>query len=84
MDVEPTRPPGSLGLLLVDPEPDARTHVVDLCTRTGAAQVIAEVSLGAKAFQVAEAMRPDIILVASSLSDMTGLEALRRRGWQVE
>jgi DNA-binding LytR/AlgR family response regulator len=67
-----------LGLLLVEPDAAARAHMVDLCARTGgAAQVIAEVHLGAEAFQVAEALRPDIICVASSLSDMTGLEAVR-------
>jgi two-component system LytT family response regulator len=67
-----------LGLLLVEPDAAARAHMVDLCARTGgAAQVIAEVYLGGEAFQVAEALRPDIIFVASSLSDMTGLEAVR-------
>src|SRR5262249_4821649 len=67
-----------LGLLLVEPDTTARARLIELCTRTdGAARVIAEVSLGAEAFQAAEALRPDIIFVASSLSDMTGLEAVR-------
>jgi two-component system LytT family response regulator len=38
--------------------------------------VIAEVSLGVEAYQTAEALRPDVILVASSLLDMSGLEAV--------
>jgi len=69
---------GPLGLLLVEPDPDARARMADLCAGAGgAAQVIAEVSLGAEAFQVAEALRPDIIFVASCLSDMAGLDAVR-------
>jgi two-component system LytT family response regulator len=55
-----------------------RAHLVDRCARTGgAAQVIAEVSGGSEAFQVTEALRPDVIVVASTLSDTTGLEAVR-------
>src|SRR5262249_34968822 len=42
----------------------------------GAARVVAEVSLGAEAFQQAERLRPDVIVVASGLSDMTGLDAV--------
>ena len=75
---ERTRPAEPLGLLLVEPDPLQRAHVVALCARTGgAAQVIAEVSVGAEAFQATEALRPDVIVVASTLSDMTGLEAVR-------
>jgi two-component system, LytTR family, response regulator len=74
----PEGPPEPLGLLLVEPDPLERAHLVDLCARTGgAAQVIAEVSVGAEAFQATEALRPDIIVVASTLSDMTGMEAIR-------
>ena len=72
------RQTGPLGLLLVEPDPSARVHLVELCACTGdAARVIAEVSLGAEAFQAAETLRPDVIVVASGLSDMTGLEAVR-------
>jgi two-component system LytT family response regulator len=39
--------------------------------------VIAEVSLGAEAFQAAETLRPDVIVVASHLADMGGLDAVR-------
>ena len=75
---ERTRPTEPLGLLLVEPDPLERAHLVDLCAHTGgAAQVIAEVSVGSEAFQVTEALRPDVIVVASTLSDMTGLEAVR-------
>ena len=75
---ERTRPTEPLGLLLVEPDPLERAHLVDLCARTGgAAQVIAEVSGGSEAFQVTEALRPDVIVVASTLSDTTGLEAVR-------
>jgi two-component system, LytTR family, response regulator len=75
---ERTRPTEPLGLLLVEPDSLERAHLVDLCARTGgAAQVIGEVSVGAEAFQATEALRPDIIIVASTLSDMTGLEAIR-------
>jgi two-component system, LytTR family, response regulator len=74
----PEGPPEPLGLLLVEPDPLERAHLVDLCARTGgAAQVIAEVSVGAEALQATEALRPDIIVVASTLSDMTGMEAVR-------
>jgi two-component system, LytTR family, response regulator len=75
---EQTRAIGPLGLLVVEPDPSARAHLLDLCARTGgAAQVIAEVSVGAEALQATEALRPDVIVVASNLSDMTGLEAVR-------
>ena len=75
---ERTRPAEPLGLLLVEPDPLERAHLVDLCARTGGeAQVIAEVSGGSEAFQVTEALRPDVIVVASTLSDTTGLEAVR-------
>ena len=75
---ERTRPAEPLGLLLVEPDPLERAHVVDMCARTGgAAQVIAEVSVGAEAFQATEALRPDVIVLAPTLSDMTGLEAVR-------
>lgn len=75
---ERTRPAAPLGLLLVEPDPLERAHLVDLCARTGvAAQVIGEVSVGVEVFQATEALRPDIIIVASALSDMTGLEAIR-------
>ena len=41
------RQTGPLGLLLVEPDPSARVHLVELCACTGdAARVIAEVSLG--------------------------------------
>jgi two-component system LytT family response regulator len=39
--------------------------------------VIAEVSVAAEAFKATEALRPDVIVVASALSDMTGVEAIR-------
>jgi two-component system, LytTR family, response regulator len=75
---EQTRPVDPLGLLLVEPDPLERAHLVDLCARTGgAAQVIAEVSVGSEASQATEALRPDVIVMASTLSDMTGLEAVR-------
>jgi two-component system LytT family response regulator len=75
---ERTRPTGPLGLLLVEPDPLERAHLVDLCARTGGtAQVIGEVSVGSEALQVTEALRPDVIVVGSTLSDMTGLEAVR-------
>ena len=75
---ERTRPTEPLGLLLVEPDPLQRAHLDELCARTGgAAQVIAEVSGGAEAFQATEALRPDVVIVASTLSDMTGLEAVR-------
>ena len=75
---EPPRLTGLLGLLLAEPDPSARAHLVELCVCTGGtARVIAEVSSGAEAFQAAEALRPDLIFVASSLSDMSGLDAVR-------
>jgi two-component system LytT family response regulator len=75
---ERNRPTEPLGLLLVEPDPLERAHLVELCARTGgAAEVIAEVSVGSEALQVSEALRPDVIVVASTLSDMTGLEAVR-------
>src|SRR4029077_16751706 len=75
---ERTGPTEPLGLLLVEPDPLQRAHLVELCARTGgAARVIAEVSVGAEAFQATEALRPDVIVVASTLADMTGLEAVR-------
>lgn len=68
----------SLGLLLVEPDPPSRARLVELCACTGgAARVIAEVCLGAEAFQAAERLRPDVIVVASGLSDMSGLDAVR-------
>ena len=77
-DHDGARQSGSLGLLLVEPDPSARVHLIELCACTGGtARVIAEVSLGAEAFQAAETLRPDVIVVASGLSDMTGLEAVR-------
>lgn len=73
-----TGPTEPLGLLLVEPDPLQRAHLVELCARTdGAAKVIAEVSVGAEALEATEAVRPDVIVVASTLSDMTGLEAIR-------
>lgn len=72
------RQTGPLGVLLVESVPAAREDLVELCEcRSTAARVIAEVSLGAEAFQAAETLRPDVILVASRLSDMTGLDAVR-------
>jgi two-component system LytT family response regulator len=38
--------------------------------------VLAEVSAGADALQATETLRPDVVIVASSLLDMTGLEAV--------
>jgi two-component system, LytTR family, response regulator len=71
-------PTETLGLLLVEPDSSARAHLVELCAQTGAAaRVIAEVSSGAEAFQRAEELRPDVIFMASSLPDMSGLEAVR-------
>lgn len=75
---ERTRPTEPLGLLLVEPDPSERAHVISMCARTGgAARVIAELSVGAEAFHATEALRPDVVVVASALSDMTGLEAVR-------
>jgi len=65
-------------VLLVESDPSAREDLVELCECTStAARVIAEVSLGAEAFQAAETLRPDVIVVASRLSDMTGLDVVR-------
>jgi two-component system, LytTR family, response regulator len=72
------RQTGPLGVLLVESDPSAREGLVELCAGTGtAARVIAEVSLGAEAFEAAETLRPDVIVVAAGLSDMTGLAAVR-------
>ncbi len=66
-----------LTLVLVEPDPLERAHLFNLCARTGgAAQVIAAVSGGYEALRVTEALRPDVIVMGSALSDMTGLEAV--------
>src|SRR5215467_4134718 len=67
-----------LRLLLVEPDPLSRAELIELCAYTdGAAQVIAEVSLGAEALQATERLRPDTIIVAAGLTDMNGLDAVR-------
>jgi two-component system LytT family response regulator len=72
------RPGTSMRVLLVDHEPEARAQFAALCSRTeNSAQIIGTVPLGAAAFQAADALRPDMVLLAARLPDMHGLHVLR-------
>jgi two-component system, LytTR family, response regulator len=56
----------------------SRGHLAALCAQSArSAHIVAEVSSAAEAAKAAGALRPDAILVASFLSDMSGLAAVQ-------
>src|SRR5579863_7032248 len=66
-----------MNILIVDSEPTVRAGLIELCERDEELRVIGEVTLGAKAIEAAEELRPDLLLLDAELPDMSGLEVLR-------
>ncbi len=64
-------------ILIVDDEPLARQRLRDLLADVPEAQVIAEAADGRAACELADQLRPDVVLLDISMPVMDGLEAAR-------
>jgi DNA-binding NarL/FixJ family response regulator len=70
-------PPLDFGLLVVEPR-DLVRHGIRLTMQRAGADVVAQVSTGALGLELASSMRPDMVILAATLPDMSGAEATRR------
>jgi DNA-binding NarL/FixJ family response regulator len=66
-----------LSVLVVDPR-DLVRHGVCLTIQQAGAKKVAHAPTGARAFEVATSLKPDMVIVAARLPDMSGAEATRR------
>ena len=66
-----------MNLLIVEDEPATRTGLISLCEGVPDVQVVGEAGTGAKAIEVAAALRPDLMLLDADLPDMSGFDVLR-------
>jgi DNA-binding LytR/AlgR family response regulator len=64
-------------LLLVASPVNGRSALLELCAQLGHVRVIAEANAGLQAISVAETQRPDLILAATPLADMTNADLVR-------
>jgi DNA-binding NarL/FixJ family response regulator len=65
-------------LLLVDDDPEFRETLRVLLTQREEAVVLAEAGSGEEALRLADALRPDVILMDLAMPRMNGLEVTRR------
>lgn len=65
-------------LLLVDDDPGFRDTLRVLLTQRGGAVVLGEAGSGEEALRLADALRPDVVLMDLVMPRMNGLEATRR------
>jgi DNA-binding NarL/FixJ family response regulator len=70
-------PPLDFSLLVVEPRELVR-HGVCLTLENAGAEIVAQVSTGARALEVAASLKPDMIILAAKPPDMSGAEATRR------
>ncbi len=65
-------------LLLVDDDPEFRETLRVLLTQREDAVVLGEAGSGEEALRLADALRPDVILIDLAMPRMNGLEVTRR------
>jgi two-component system, LytTR family, response regulator len=64
-------------VLIVDDEPMARRRLQRLCEERAELQIIGEAESGAAAIDAIRSRRPNLVLLAAELGDMTGFDVLR-------
>lgn len=65
-------------VMVVDDHTIFRQGIVSLLNSAGICEVVAEAGTGLAAVELAEGLRPDIIVMDISMPDMDGIEAARR------
>lgn len=64
-------------ILIIENQAPARDSLIRLCERGEDLQVVGEASSGAAGIEAVKMFRPDLLLLAAELPDMTGFEVLR-------
>ncbi|MET9242576.1 response regulator transcription factor [Nonomuraea sp. NPDC003709] len=72
-----SRPAGPIGLLIVDDHPVVRDGLASMFARDPEFEVLGEAADGAEAVRLAEALRPDVILMDLRMPGMDGVSATR-------
>ncbi|MFI9840842.1 response regulator [Nonomuraea sp. NPDC051941] len=72
-----SRPAGPIGLLIVDDHPVVRDGLAGMFARDPEFEVLGEAADGAEAVRLAQALRPDVILMDLRMPGMDGVSATR-------
>ncbi|MEW1844640.1 response regulator transcription factor [Nonomuraea angiospora] len=72
-----SRPAGPIGLLIVDDHPVVRDGLAAMFARDPEFEVLGEAADGAEAVRLAQALRPDVILMDLRMPGMDGVSATR-------
>ncbi|MGW4965168.1 response regulator [Nonomuraea sp. NPDC004186] len=72
-----SRPAGPIGLLIVDDHPVVRDGLAGMFGRDPEFEVLGEAADGAEAVRLAQALRPDVILMDLRMPGMDGVSATR-------
>ncbi|MFG6192599.1 response regulator [Nonomuraea sp. JJY05] len=72
-----SRPAGPIGLLIVDDHPVVRDGLSSMFARDPEFEVLGEAADGAEAVRLAQALRPDVILMDLRMPGMDGVSATR-------
>ncbi|MGV9376121.1 response regulator [Nonomuraea sp. NPDC003707] len=72
-----SRPAGPIGLLIVDDHPVVRDGLASMFARDPEFEVLGEAADGAEAVRLAQALRPDVILMDLRMPGMDGVSATR-------
>jgi two-component system, LytTR family, response regulator len=76
-EVAGPRAAGVSSLMIVASAANGRTELLELCAELRFVRVIAEVNAGVRAIAAAQTQRPDLILAAAPLADMTNGDLVR-------
>ncbi len=66
-----------MDILLVDNDAPTRAQIEEFCRRADNVRIVGEAETGAKSLIAAAMLRPDLLLIAAKLPDMTGFDLLR-------
>jgi DNA-binding NarL/FixJ family response regulator len=73
-----TKPPRGITVMLVDDHPVWRSALRELVEEKRLGTIVAEASEGTEVVAIAEALRPDLVLMDMGLPDLDGAEATRQ------